>query len=344
MTTITGTGLDTIVNIILDDPALNSYLPTSEIVAGASAAGGMNAIVVEAIQATGVANDGTLNAADARELNTYIQANHYDQWVELHGDDEGGEETGFHLVQGDGATTQLFGLNAVNTVADGLYHMGFNATWSQFENEDGAKNAKVADVAYWLSELLEDDLASGALSNDSVDLDVEGTTGTGLDQLVSIIVEDPGLNLRISTSEIVAGARAADAMNAIIVEAIQATSVANDGDINAADARDLNTYIQANHYDQWVELHGNDTGGQETGFNLVDGWEDGATTQLFGLNAVDAVADGIYHMGFNATWSQFENEDGIGWYSIEDTAGWLDKLLEDDLASGNLANPNADFV
>ena len=44
----------------------------------------------------------------------------------LHGDDEDGEETGFHLVQNDGAKTRLFGdENAIDTVADGIYHLGF---------------------------------------------------------------------------------------------------------------------------------------------------------------------------------------------------------------------------
>ena len=38
-----------------------------------------------------------------------------------------------------------------------------------------------------------------------------GTTGTGLDQLVAIIVDDARLNQKISTEEINEGAAAADA-------------------------------------------------------------------------------------------------------------------------------------
>ena len=55
------------------------------------------------------------------DLNAWIQSNYGDKWTVLHGDDESYEETGFHLVQNDGATTYLYGTqNAVNTVADGI--------------------------------------------------------------------------------------------------------------------------------------------------------------------------------------------------------------------------------
>ena len=41
------------------------------------------------------------------------------------GDDENGAETGFHLVQNDGANTKFFGQNLDPTVADRMYHLGF---------------------------------------------------------------------------------------------------------------------------------------------------------------------------------------------------------------------------
>ncbi len=70
------------------------------------------------------------------------------------------EETGFHLVQNDGATTRLFGsYNAVNTVADGIYHLGFPVDGNRLLNEDGNRNASLESVAHWLEELLADDLA-----------------------------------------------------------------------------------------------------------------------------------------------------------------------------------------
>ena len=83
----------------------------------------------------------------------------------LHGDDENGEETGFHLVQNDGAKTRLFGDdNAIDTVADGIYHLGFKISGTQLLNEDGNANAQLEDVAFWLNELLDADLQVGKLA------------------------------------------------------------------------------------------------------------------------------------------------------------------------------------
>ena len=66
-------------------------------------------------------------------------------------------------------------------------------------------------------------------------------------QLISIIATDPGLIRNIATSEIVEGAASANAMNVILVKAIEATGVANDGTIDALDIRDINAYIRANY-------------------------------------------------------------------------------------------------
>ncbi len=335
----TGTGLDSLVNIIVADLGLNLRIPTSEITAGAEYADAMNRIIIEAITATGLANDGDINTADVRDLNAYIQANHYERWVELHGDDEDGEETGFHLVQNDGAITRLYATNAVNTVADGIYHLGFDIVGSNALNEDGNRNARVETLAWWLNDLLAEDLVSGSLNNPDVNPYAEGTTGTGLDSLVETVTVDPYLNLRIATSEITAGARAADAMNLILIEAIKATGVANDGEINTADVRDLNAYIQANHYEEWVELHGDDEGDEETGFHLVQ--NDGAISRLFDNNAVNTVADGIFHLGFDIVGNNVLNEDGNRNVRVETLAWWLNDLLAEDLANGSLSNPDA---
>ena len=189
-------------------------------------------------------------------------------------------------------------------------------------------------MAFYLNELLEEDLASGALKNDDIDPYVEGTTGTGLDTVVDIIAGDPGVNLRVATGEIAVAARAADGMNGIIVEAIYATAVDKDGEIDTADVRAINAHIQANHYDEWIELHGDNDGGEKTGFHLARGA--GATTELFGENAVDTVAYGVYTLGFDATYSQFRNEDGTPWHRIDDVAFYLNELLEEDLENGGL--------
>ncbi len=346
----TGTGLDALVETITGDEGLNRKVASSEIGDGARAADGMNALIVEAVVATGVANNGMINAADIRDLNAYLQDNHGELWVELHGDDEteeNGGETGFHLVQNDGATSRLFGgLNAVDTVADGLYHMAFDIENGRFLNEDGNKNASVEKVAFWLGELLEEDLADGSLSNDAVDPYAVASTGTGLDALVEIITSDEGLNRKVASSEIGEGAGAADAMNDIVVQTIKATGAAEDGVLDAADVRDLNAAIQRDYGDLWIALHGDDEDGdasEETGFHLVQ--NDGASSRLFGgLNAVDTVADGIYHLGFDIENGRFLNEDGDRNASVEKVAFWLSELLEDDLANGTLVDPGSDLL
>ncbi len=343
----TNTGLDQLVGIIVEDSGLQKYVATSEILAGAGYADQMNAIIVEAIRATGVANNGQINEADVREINSYIRAHHAQQWVELHGDDEDCEETGFHLVQNDGANTVLYNRNAVNTVADGIYHLGFEIEGSQILNEDGNRNASLKSLAYWLSDLLRGELADGSLANTTVSAYAQGTTETGLDQLVTIIAEDHGLNYRIATSEITAGATAADQMNAIILQAIQTMGLANDGEIDTWDVYDINSFIQTHYAATWVELHGDDEDCEETGFHLVQ--NDGATSRLFGgYNAVDTVADGIYHLGFNIDNGRLLNEDGNRNASVESVAFWLDSLLADDLQDGSLFNadqePNLESV
>jgi hypothetical protein len=162
-------GLDGLVDLILADPGLRRRIAADEIAAGARAADEMNRLIVDAIKGTGVANDGTLSAADVRDVNAYLRSNHLARWTELHGDDDGDYESGFHLVQGDGATTHLFGdENAINTVADGIYHLGFGTSRGRLLNEDGNRNASMEDVAYWLNELLAEDLLAGTLVNEAL--------------------------------------------------------------------------------------------------------------------------------------------------------------------------------
>ena len=105
-------------------------------------------------------------------------------------------------------------------MADGIYHLGFSISNGRLLNEDGNENASLLDVAYWLNEFLAADLASGDLANPSINVPAQGTTGTGLDQLVEIILVDRGLNRNLATSEIVAGAQFADELNVLLVKAI----------------------------------------------------------------------------------------------------------------------------
>jgi hypothetical protein len=330
----TRTGLDQLVSLITADPGLLKKVSAADLADGAAAADAMNVMIVQAIRATGIANNGNITAGDVRDLNAWLRANRLTEWTALHGDDENCVETGFHKVQNDGASTQLYGKNAVNTVADGIYHLGFEIDDNRLQNEDGNQNASLSHVATWLGSLLAGDLTAGVLVNSAVNPYRSGTTGTGLDQLVNLITADEGLNKKVATSEIFAGATAADGMNALLVEAIRTTGVANNGDISQADLRDLNTWLRSHRLTEWTALHGDDEDAGETGIHLVQ--NDGATTVLFGRNAVNAVADGIFHLGFQIDGNRLQNEDGNDNASLESVSGWLNSLLATDLAGSTL--------
>ena len=333
------TGLDTILDWIETDEGLQDRISSGEITKGSAAAAKMNAMIIEAIKATGAANDGVIDAGDVYALAWWIKAKRKDAWTAAHGDDENGVETGFHLVQNDGAARDAFGRNAINTVADAIYHLGFGYRDDRLINEDGDKNERVESVAFWLNELLADDLAGSALKNPNAKAPVKGSTKTGLDQLVAIIQDDPELARRLPDAEQQKGAAAADTMNKIIVNHIRKLGLTNDGEISAADVMALAESIRKYGSAAWIKAHGDDENGKETGFHLVQ--NDGAITRLFGDNAIDTVADGLYHLGFgyNAD-KRLINEDGNANASVETVANWLNELLADDMA--RLANAKVD--
>lgn len=157
---LTGTGLDDIVLAIVNDTGLNTALNPArqaireaETLTGAEAAAELNGLISGAIKATGVAADGRFTVDDVRTINAHLRADAatLERFTIVHGDDEGGVETGFHLVQSDGAVTQFRGLNLVNKVADGLYHIAFEIQGDHFVNEDGNANAPLQSVADWLN-------------------------------------------------------------------------------------------------------------------------------------------------------------------------------------------------
>ncbi len=330
----TSTGLDKIVEIIKTDKRLQKRVPAVEISEAAQAADRMNEIILEAIVSTGTANDGLISTADTRELNDYIFANYAQSWQRLHGDDEDGVETGFHLVQNDGARTKLYGKNAINNVADSIYHLGFEThKKNRLLNEDGNKNRSFKKVGIWLNNLLSQDLEAGKFQNPDIE-EVAGTTGTGLDQIIEYIYADIGLQKRISIGDMREASIAADAMNHIIIEAIKNTGIAVDGEINKEDVKELNQYIVANYLEKWAELHGDDEQGEETGFHLVQ--NDGAKTKLYNKNLINNIADSIYHLGFETDHKRrLLNEDGNKNKSFKKVALWLTLLINEDLEQGS---------
>lgn len=326
----TDTGLNKIVEIIHTDKRLQKRTSETARAEAAEAAKAMNDLVLEAIYQEGLANDGLISTADIREVNNYLVANHKDQWSVYHGDDEDGSETGFHQVQNNGNRTRLLGKNAINKVADSIYHLGFETHYkNRLMNEDEQKNRKFKVVAKWVNALVSDDIEQGKLNNDNV-TEVAGTTGTGLDQIIDIIYTDRGLQRRVSTSDIRVASQMANNMNNLIIEAVKATGAANDGVISADDVRNMNDYLVTNHQADWALYHGDDENGDETGFHRVQ--NDGAKTRLFGKNLVNNVADSIYHLGFvRDSNDRLQNEDGNANKRFKRVAAWLNLFLLDDM-------------
>jgi len=148
--------LENIVAGVRQDPGLQNNIPASEINEGAMAAVAMNEVILEAIERTGANGDGVITANDLKNISMAIRADDalYQKFLEGHGNDEGNVETGFHLVQGDGATDQFQGRNFVNTVADAIYHLGFEFRNGRILNEDGNANEELDDIAGWLNYFL----------------------------------------------------------------------------------------------------------------------------------------------------------------------------------------------
>jgi Ca2+-binding RTX toxin-like protein len=313
----TNTQLDRSSEAILADAGLANQNPLAQIKGGAEAANGLNQLILAGLASVAAgtgSNPNRIEVSEVLAINAWIRNDQtrFNNFLVLHGDDENGEETGYHLVQNDGANTAQFGLNLVDTVLDGIYHIGFEiGTDGRFRNEDGNANARVADVADWLNYYLGD----------------PSTTGSGLDRIVDTARWDGGLAAHTSAAQIRGGLDAANALNGLILKAVTATDVNLDGWISRGDLRQLSQWIQTNSYDDFLVLHGDDEGGVETGFHLIQG--DGGNVQALGKALINTVADGIYHIGFAIDGDNFLNEDGNRNAALGDVSSWLNFYLND---------------
>lgn len=163
--------LETLVSDLAFDPGLEAGVDLPDLQGGQAAARLMNEVLVDAIIATGVNNDGYISTGDMYTISTYVRARPalYNAFVAGHGDDEGNVETGFHLVQGDGGTLNFQGRRFINTVADAIYHFGFAIQDGRFRNEDGDANESAQDVAGWLNYFLNgENIVWGTGGNDTL--------------------------------------------------------------------------------------------------------------------------------------------------------------------------------
>jgi len=306
----TGTPLDRLTDLIQGDQGLGCSIGDTQIAAGADAANGLNKMLMAAIDATGVLKDKSISADDVTTLANYIggNANLLAQWKLLHGSDsKTAGETGFHQVKGDGGWSDLFGVSLVNTVAEGIYDIGFGAANGQLVNEKGRATATTSDVAGWLNYFLAD----------------QTTTGTGLDTMIDFAKRDPGLAQCTSAADISAGIADANDMNGLIVGMINSLHANDDHWITTEEVTAMNTIIRSDPalLQKWTALHGDDEDTYETGYHLVQ--NDGADANFLGDNLVNTVADGIYHMCFQICDGRFLNEDGDLNVGVDQVATWL---------------------
>ena len=320
----TNTQLDIIVSTIYNDIGLLKNISTSDMRIGVTSADKMNHLIVEAIVENGLGNDKKLTTADIRTINNYLVANYKEEWATLHGDDENGEETGYHKVQNDGAYTRMFADNVINSIADGIYHLGFETNnKNRLLNEDGNKNKRFEKVAWWLNTSLKSDLMVGKFDNVGYK-EVIGTTGTTLDKIVPYIYNNEGLLLRVSMEDIRAGAYSANAMNQIIVDSIKETQIAEDDYITADEVKLLNKHIVQNYASEWSELHGDDENDEETGYHRIQ--NDGAIGTMYNKNVINNLADGIYHLGFETNnKNRLVNEDCNNNSTFSSVEYWMNK-------------------
>jgi hypothetical protein len=163
--------LETLVEFVAEDPGLIANIYQSDIDGGVAAARLMNDVFAAALDATGVNDDGVISTSDMYSLSAYIrsQPDLYNDFIVGHGDDDGDDETGYHLVQGDGGAYQFQGRDFVDTIGDAIYHVGFRIVDGRFQNEDGDQNERVADVAGWVNYFLNGkNIVWGGAGNDNL--------------------------------------------------------------------------------------------------------------------------------------------------------------------------------
>jgi hypothetical protein len=125
-----GSGLDQTLGWIARDPGLAGANEAGSIRTGIAAGNGLNGLLVQALRDTGLLARKVLVAADIVTLNGWFRdparPERLALFLNLHGDDENGSETGFHTIQNDGGNRQFDGRALIDTVLDGIYPIGFS--------------------------------------------------------------------------------------------------------------------------------------------------------------------------------------------------------------------------
>ncbi len=148
--------LESIIRGLASDPGLKGGQTAANITKGIAAARDLNSILLEMITRTKANADGRISANDLINISkaTYADKAAYVAFLEGHGNDEGANETGYHLLQNNDSSLVFQGRNFADTVIDAIYHFGFKIINGRYVNEDGNQNELAADVAGWLNYFL----------------------------------------------------------------------------------------------------------------------------------------------------------------------------------------------
>ncbi len=171
--------LSSLIEAMKADRGLKADNPALQIQKGLAAANTLNDVLLQMIALTAANDDGRIDAGDMKAISVAIfdedNAVLRTRFLDGHGNDAG-RTTGFHHIQNDGGTLVFQGHAFIDTVADAIYHFGFEIRNGRYYNEDGNDNETAVDVAGWLNYFLNgvniiygsdgnDELGSGAYSD-----------------------------------------------------------------------------------------------------------------------------------------------------------------------------------
>lgn len=319
----TGTGYDEFLDIILYDTNLNNGTVTNSMInEGLVAASRINAMQVAAILATGAADDGIITPGSLWDIDAYIRTNFKDEFEAIHGDEK--TEAGLHAVVDAGSSSTLFGQDAISRVMDSIYHLGFGFRKNRIKNEAGIPlgNVHIVQLAGWLDQMLSEDmevLHSGADPLPNL------YTGTGLDRIITTIVNDQPSYVTMPRSRMHAAVEAAYRMNLILLYTIEELGVGDDGHISSGELKAVSTYIHDEFGDTWKDLRAKTQplmGKPRLHLSAIPG--EGRLSALIG--GIHQIGTGIYPKG-----QRKFGRDGIrGAARVWEVAGSLNMWLYQD--------------
>lgn len=151
----TADALKSIVTVLTGDAGLKANVSPVDMSYGISSARMLNNLLATAIDETGVNADGVIGKSDIVSIADYIQADSamLTSFTAFHGTDTG-TESGFHLIESEGAVRTFRGLNVVDNVIDSIYLIGFGYNGDFLFDENGNPSTAMTVVAGWLNYFL----------------------------------------------------------------------------------------------------------------------------------------------------------------------------------------------